>query len=79
MMVDAVPYSPKNSKMKIIPGDDISTAMVETLLGESVSSGLLDLYEVDGRRQTVFAGCRLGPGSKGSPPDVPVSRTSAGA
>jgi hypothetical protein len=46
----------ENIKMRIFPGDDVSTNSVEAMLRELSSSALIDIYEVDGRKYLQVAG-----------------------
>src|SRR5262252_4167338 len=49
---------PRSLRMRIFPGDDISTADVEALIDELASNGLIDRYEVGGKRYLQVASWR---------------------
>jgi hypothetical protein len=65
--------------MRIFPGDDISTADVEGMLGELSSNELIDVYAVEGRRYLQVAGwARDQKINRPSPSELP-SKPAAGS
>jgi hypothetical protein len=44
------PASPKRVKMEVFPGDDAEIALIETLIVELISNGLLEEYSVKGKK-----------------------------